>query len=164
MRLDFSVPNSAHAGRLEHRHEAAEVGGELLDAGADRDEVVIAAGVEQLLLDERFLRCRDGVEPRVLTADVGVDAVELRQVDEVQAEGGRDAHAPVDGTERRVAAEEIERCAQRRDRQEDAAAAEEPLAPGSCVLTPLGTGRLRPSSSESLTPVNTKNVRLPKTG
>src|SRR4029077_2522270 len=83
------------ARRLEHGEEAAEVRGELLDAGADRDEVVLAAGVEQLLLDERFLDADVVVEAGVLAADVGVDAVELLQVDEIQAVGGREADAPV---------------------------------------------------------------------
>jgi hypothetical protein len=36
--------------------------------------------------------------------------------------------------------------------------------PWRSVLTPLGVGRLRPSSKESLTPVKAKNVRCPRTG
>src|SRR3982751_3253153 len=67
----------AHPGRLEHRHEAAEVSRELLDAGADRDEIVEVADVEQLLLDERFLDPDVMIEARVLAADVEIDAVEL---------------------------------------------------------------------------------------
>ena len=49
------------------------------------------------------------IEARVLAADVGVDAVELGEVDEVQAVGRREPHAPVDRAEGGVAAEQIER-------------------------------------------------------
>ncbi len=121
--------------------------------------------IEQLLLDKRLLNPRWVIEPACPRADVGVDAVELGEVDEVHAEGWRDADAPVDRPERRVAAEQIERCAEARlpagrwpPRPKNRS------LPGRSVLTPLGAGRLRPSSSESLTPVNAKNVRLPRTG
>src|SRR4051812_27935607 len=128
----------AHARCLEHRHEAAEVGGELLHAGAHRDEVVEVADVEEFLLDERFLDADVMIETRVLAPHVGVDAVELGQVDEIQAERRREPHAPVDRTEHRVAAKQIKGRADRRDRQEDAAAAEEAFA-----ALPLGADAAR---------------------
>ena len=57
---------------------------ELLDAGADGDEVVVVADVEELLLDERFLEPEVMIEARVPLRDVGVDAAVFRQVDEVR--------------------------------------------------------------------------------
>ena len=68
----------------------------------------MVAGVEELLLDEGFLQADVMIESRIVAADVGVDAVVLGDVDVVQAERRRHAHAPVDRTEDGVAAKQIE--------------------------------------------------------
>src|SRR5690349_13064520 len=69
------------------------------------------------------------IEPRVTAAHVEIDVVVLRQVDEVEAVGRRNAHPPIDGTERGVAAEDVERRPERRHRQVRSTAAEKAFAP-----------------------------------
>jgi hypothetical protein len=154
----------ADAGGLEHRDEAAEVRRELLDPGADRQEIIVMADVGQLLLEEELLDAEVVVEARVLAAHVRVHAVVFRQVHEVGAVGRREADAPVDRPERRVAAEQIERRADRRDRHVDAAAAEETLAARTLGADAARHRQVASFEQRVADAGEVKNVRLPRTG
>src|SRR6266850_1243565 len=85
------------------KKKAAEVGVELLDAGARGDEIVVGTEVMELHFDEGFLQAEMIVEAVGAAARVRADEAELADLQIVEAELRSDANTPVDGLEGRVA-------------------------------------------------------------
>jgi len=87
--------------------EAAKVGVEFLNAGADGDEIIVGAEVVEFVFDEGF-PCRPSACSKRICAGkrAGADDTEFADFEVVEANFGGDANAPVHGLERGVAVEE----------------------------------------------------------
>src|SRR5580692_7249970 len=102
------VAENAQTGLLVNEKKAAEIGIELLNAGARGDEIVVVAEIVKLHLNKGFLEADVIVEAICASAHVGADDAKLADVEVVETELRRDADAPIDWLERRVAMEKIE--------------------------------------------------------
>ncbi len=89
------IAEDADAGLFVDEEETAEVGVELLDAGAHGNEIVIGAEVGEFYFHEGFLQADAGVEAIGAVAHVGADDAEFAYVEIVEADFRGDANAPV---------------------------------------------------------------------
>ena len=89
------------------KEKPTEVGVELLDAGARRDEVVVGTEVVELHFSKGFLEGDLIVEAVGAAAGIGAHETELADFQVVETELRSDANAPVDGLEGRVAVKQI---------------------------------------------------------
>ena len=102
------IAENADGGLLVDEEKTAEVGVELLDAGAHGNEIVIGAEVGEFYFHEGFLQADVGVEAIGAVSDVGADDAAFADVEIVEADFRSDANAPADRLERGVAVKEIE--------------------------------------------------------
>src|SRR5216684_7734712 len=91
----LQVAKDAQAGLLIHKKKTAEVGVELLDAGACGNEIVIRAQVVELDFDEGFLQTEMIVKAVGPAARIGSDNAKLSHIQIVQAELRCDADPPI---------------------------------------------------------------------
>src|SRR6267143_1967220 len=101
--IAVEVTEDAQGRFFVDKKKAAEVGVELLNAGARGDEIVIGTEVVELHFDESFLQAEVIVEAVRAAAGIGTDDAELADFQIVEAELRSDANAPVDGFEGSVA-------------------------------------------------------------
>src|SRR5207302_4130239 len=80
-----------------------------LNASARRCEIVSAAQIPELGFDERFLQAQVSVDARGSFANIEVHDAALLRVDVIDVHFGRDANAPIDGTEGCVAVKQVDR-------------------------------------------------------
>src|SRR5262249_7606913 len=128
--IGTEIAEEANAGLLVDEEKTAEVGVELLDAGADGDEIVIGAEVGEVVFTEELLKSEVSVEAIGAVADVWTNDAEFADLEIVEANFGRDANAPVDRLKAGVAVEEIEGNADGLVEEKLFAATEETLAAG----------------------------------
>ena len=103
------IAENPHSGLLFGEQEPAKVAGELLDAGTNRNEIIVRTQIADLGFDEGFLQSHVSVEaidsfPRVHVYDAA-----LAGLQEVEVDLGREAHAKINRTEGSIATEQIER-------------------------------------------------------
>src|SRR5437016_429869 len=101
--IAMEVAKDAQGRIFVDKKKAAEVGVELLDAGARGDKIVVETEVVELHFDEGFLQAEMIVEAVGAAAGIGADQAELAHSQIVEAKLRSDANAPVDGLEGSVA-------------------------------------------------------------
>src|SRR5580700_10059157 len=102
------IAKDAQAGLFIGKKKASEVGIELLNARASRDEIVVVAEVAELHFDKGFLQAGMIVKTVGAAAHVRAHDAKLANVEIVEAELRRDANTPIDWFEGRIAVEKIE--------------------------------------------------------
>src|SRR6266576_3392083 len=105
--LQVDVAENTQGRFFVDKEKPTEVGVELLDAGARRDEVVVGTEVVELHFSEGFLEGDMIVEAVGAAAGIGAHETELADFQIVETELRSDANAPVDGLEGRVAVKQI---------------------------------------------------------
>ncbi len=78
------IAKDAHAGLFINEEKSAEVGIELLNTGAHRNEIVVVAEIVELHFDEGFLQANMIVEAVGASEHVGADDAELTNVEIVE--------------------------------------------------------------------------------
>src|SRR5262249_27461197 len=122
------VAEETHAGLFIDEEKTTEVGVELLNTGADGDEIVVGAEVGEFVFTEELLKTEVSVEAIGAIANVGADDAEVADLEVVEADFGSEANAPVNRLEAGVAMEEVEGDADGLIKEELFATAEEILA------------------------------------
>ncbi len=97
------VPNRRMPERLVDEQQAAEIGGERLDADADGVEVVVVGHVAQVLVDEELLHGDDAVVARRALARIDAQHAHLVDLRAVEVDHRHEAKFVVGRPERRVA-------------------------------------------------------------
>ena len=142
----IQIAKDAKAGLLLGEDEPAKVTGELLNAGAHRNEIVVRAEVGELLLHKRFLQADVGVGARNAFTHVNVDDPLLLHPELIDVEGGSEPDAPIHRLEAGVAVEEIERQADGFLHESLPALAEESLIER--ILSRNAAGNIQPANVE----------------
>ena len=119
------VAKDPHAVIFIGEDEAPKIRGELLNPGADRDEIIVRAQVFQLHFDKGFLQANVFVKPVRPFRHVCVDDAIFLGGKIVQIEGRSKPHLPIDRSKRRVALKQVEAEAKHLRQKELAAVAEE---------------------------------------
>ena len=102
------IAEDAQAGLLVNEEESAKVGVELLNARTHGNEIVVVAEIVEFHFDEGFLQAQVVVEAVGASEHVRTNDAKLANVEIIETEFRRDANAPIDWLEGRVAVEKIE--------------------------------------------------------
>src|SRR5580700_2254944 len=106
------VAEDAQAGLFIHEKKSAEIGIELLNAGAGGDEIVAVAEIMELHFDERFFEAEMIIETVGAETHVRTDNAKLTDVEIIETELRSNADAPIHRLERCVPMEKVETEAQ----------------------------------------------------
>ena len=102
------VAEEANSGLLLGEKESAKIAGELLDSGADGNEIEVRAQVVNLGFDKRLLHSGMRVEAVDTLRGINVHKSTLAGLQEIQVDLGCNANAEVHRTKTRVALKQVE--------------------------------------------------------
>src|SRR5712672_583473 len=97
--IAVKIPEKTQCRLFIHEKKAAEIGVELLDAGARGQKIIVGADVAELHFGECFLKTEMIVETVGSVARIGTDYSKFANFQIVKAEFRRDANAPIHGLE-----------------------------------------------------------------